>query len=217
MRRLLVSRNMGSRGAGRRDLKRIKMRLHREKSARLRQAESLLANPSDVKARIGFEQHSAKIKNLKQMRQTLLSNEPSPVPDWQRSAVVEQAESKPHQIHSSLVVSSSRHGPMLYVFCRDRNCRRRIRKAKSISILGLPAKEAIGEINEECEHLEVVLKRAKHFDISVTCKSCNKMVLVRNVYVENWNVTRPETKWSKGAGGDSRLPKGDPRLLRTQY
>ena len=85
--------------------------------------------------------------------------------------------------------------------------------ASSVLIEGSSARDAIGGIVNRCEHPKVMLKRAKHFDISATCQSCRHSVLIRNAFVESWNVIAPKVNWSKGSGGDSMLPKGDSRLL----
>ena len=198
------------------DRRKVDRRLHRHKTARLRHSERLLVNPDDVEARRRFEEHTASIKSLKRIRQILADPTQFQIGLGARMHVPEKKEHKgrfgSHAGHTSLVVSSSRHGPMLYVFCREEDCRKRVLKASSLVISGLSAREAIGGIAGECEHREVVLKRARHFDISATCPTCGQSSVVRNVFVESWSIVSKAN--TRRGGGDSVLPRGDPRLLK---
>lgn len=201
------------------DQRKVDRRLHRHKTARLRHSERLLVNPDDVEARRRFEEHTASIKSLKRIRQILADPPQLQDAPGAHTHVPEKKEHKgrfgSHAGHTSLVVSSSRHGPMLYVFCREEDCRRRVLKASSLVISGLSAREAIGGIAEGCEHRKVVLKRGRHFDISATCLACGQSSVVRNAFVESWSmVSRVNTR---RGGGDSVLPRGDPRLLKRNH
>lgn len=197
------------------DRRRINRKLNRQKSAKLRQSVRLLKDPNDVEARRRFEEHSSSIKSLKRIRQVLSFQSQPPHEPEAPVHVNEKREHKgrfgSHSGHTSLVVSSSRHGPMLYAFCRNQDCRRRAFKASSIVISGSSAREAIGGATGECEHKEVALKRSRHFNVSATCLSCGQSSIVRNVYLESWSVVSKAN--AKRGGGDSILPRGDPRLL----
>jgi hypothetical protein len=121
-----------------------------------------------------------------------------------------------HSEHKSLVISASRRGPMLYIFCRDDSCRHRIAKSPEVTVSGSSLEKDF--VGVECSHPKVVLNRTKHFNIAAKCLSCNQTVLTKNVYVESKDVFSPKVNWSKVSNlGDSMLPKGDPRLLSASH
>lgn len=166
-------------------------RLNRHKAARRRQSLELLIYPRDALAKTRERQLTARISELKQAKESL-----------------------PHAQHRFLVISSSRHGPMLYAFCRDSTCRHRVFKSSTVTVLGSSIKDWFLADIGSCSHPVVSLKRAKHFNISAVCLNCRQSSLVRNVFVESRNVLRPRVDWRRlGMLGDSMLPKGDPRLV----
>ena len=133
---------------------------------------------------------------------------------FQEKQTQEKATSTTHSEHTSLVISASRQGPMLYGFCRNNNCRHRILKSLEIIVSGISLKKEFERIGGECTHPKVALKRSKHFNILATCQVCHQTVTVRNVFLESKDVLSPRFDCAKIDDlGDSILPKGDPRLL----
>ena len=125
-------------------------------------------------------------------------------------------EGSPKQrICTSLVVSSSSRGPTLFVFCRDPDCRRRILKAGTMTVSGTSLPKGLLQAKDGCDHPSVILKRAPHLEVSVTCEGCHQSSTAKAIYVESVDVILPKVNWSKkGTPGDSFLPKGDSRLIR---
>ena len=169
----------------------LNRRLDSQKSYRRKESLALSNNPHDSMAKIGEQELTRRIGELKQMKGML-----------------------PHPQHKFLVVSSSRHGPMLYAFCRDKTCRHRVFKALTITTAGSPIEDSLWGDQGMCPHSVVSLRRGKHFNISAVCLTCGQSAVVRNVFVKSRDVVLPKISWSSlGMLGDSMLPRGDPRLL----
>lgn len=172
----------------------LNRQLDDHKTARRRQSLMLLSNPGDALAEVEERQLTNRIRELKQVKEGL-----------------------PHPQHKFLVVSSSRHGPMLYAFCRGSSCRHRVFKSYKVTVRGSSIKDWFLAGQDGCAHPSVSLKRAKHFDISATCLNCGQSYLVRNMFVKSSEVLWPKIDWTTlGRLGDSMLPKGDPRLISSR-
>jgi hypothetical protein len=116
-------------------------RLEKQKSFRRKQSLRLLRNPGDPTAKITERQLTGIIGELKQVREML-----------------------PHPEHKFLVISSSRRGPMLYAFCRNKSCRHRVFKSLSITVPGSSIEDKFWGDKRECAHPKVSLRRGKHFN-----------------------------------------------------
>ena len=169
----------------------LNRKLDHRKSARRKESLKLLGSPDDKSAKLEIQHQTARIAELKQVREML-----------------------PHSFHKFLVISSSWHSPMLYGFCRDNSCSHRVFKSSKVTLRGssirdwFPAKEGC------CAHPFVSLKRANRLNISAECTTCRQASVVRNVSVESSKILWPKVDWPNlGMLGDSMLPKGDPRLL----
>ncbi len=115
--------------------------------------------------------------------------------------------------HILLAVSASGRGPALYAFCKDRTCRWRIFKAKTIIVARTGIDSPSIQAEENCVHELVQLTRSPHLFVSGTCRRCHTTLLRRKgVDVKTELLKSPKIDMFKKAGGESRLSTNDPRL-----